>query len=627
MRRNDREGCTAKECPMYKTQWTVKYGGNVKSKVVFVGEGPGKGELKLNRPFVPSRESGIRVDTAGDMIRQCTSKAKFKFGTLVLANATRCFVNEAEWTQKEVNAVVNTCREYHLDRFLKAVKPKIIVAAGKRAMQSVLGVAGNMKTNYNKWFRSKEYSAWVLVCYHPAYILRRRNLMGSLVNTFQILNEAIENNYIPHVSARGKYEEIQSLDGFMRSKLPVAIDTEGQGLDWANPGYIMLSAQFSHRVGTGRVLRFYEECEEKKADMTIQWPRITKVPLKSKPDKFKNVTAEVPVHIRQCEGFNRKLHELAKLLKSKTIKKYMMNGNFDVHVLDNLFMANWGKRVTINNYAMDVQVAAHLINEEAYSMASLTDLQREFAEDKADYNRRFEMHFNKGDMLAVPTPELIKYGGADADITLQIAEGLKEIIRKDRTILRYLVKFVMPTLKSLSVLETEGSWIDPEQLPKVMEQVHHLMLQHQYKAVKAALATCEMVFKNKDHEKKNEAKKEEGWHILTRADLVRDLLFSKAGFSFKPLTLTKSKKPSIDKHVRAELLDSKIPGDAREFLVNYTEFSEYHTLWSRYLRGFEKNIKEDGRIHSSLSLTIAVTGRVSSSKPNVMNSPKRSEKA
>jgi uracil-DNA glycosylase family 4 len=627
MRRSNREQCTVKGCPLYKTQWTTKYGGDPNSKVVFVGDSPGKGEQKLNKPLVTSRESGINVDTAGDMAIECAKKAHFDFSTVLLANAARCLVSEESWSKKELNEIVRCCREEHLNRLLRAKKPKIIVVSGKRALLSILKMSGTMKNNYNKWFHSKEYNAWVLVCYHPAAILRNRNLAGRLVNAFRQLKSAIANNYTPRTVAGGKYEEVDNLQDMIDAKLPVGIDTEGQGLDWTDPNYIMLSAQLSNTPGTGKVLRFYEECEEGEHDMQIEWPRIKMEPMKSKPDKTKKVTHHEDVFVRKCDGFESKLDDLASLLRDKKIKKYMMNGNFDVHVFDTTFKRERGKVVPINNYAMDVQAAAHLFNEIEFTMASLSDLQREFAEDKADYNRKFELKYHKGDMLAVPTPDMVMYGGADADITLQVANGLKAKLLKDKKLLRYFVKFVTPALHSLSRLETEGSWIDPEALPRVMKQVHLLMMEHQYKAIKATLPRCKKVYEVPDHVKKNNAKKKKDGIVLTRADLVRDILFSKAGFSIKPVTFTKSKAPSIDKNVRKELLDSRIPDNAREFLLNYTEFSEYHTLYSRYLRGFEKNIKQDGRIHSQLSLTIAVTGRVASSKPNVMNSPKRSDKA
>jgi uracil-DNA glycosylase family 4 len=605
----------------------VKYGGNKKSKIIFVGEGPGKGELKLNKPFVRSKESGIKVKTAGDMVRECASEGGVKFDSLIHANATRCLLVEGELTTKEQNAAVKLCRENHLERLIKAVKPKIIVVSGARAMKSVLKSSGTMKSNYNKWFRSTKYNAWVLVCYHPAAILRNLNLRGTLVDAFIQLRDAVENNYVPQVVARGKYEEVNSIRDLIKAGKPVAIDTEGQGLDWTSPDYIMICAQFSNKAGSGKVLRFYEECALDKADIKIKWPRISMVPLKSKPDKMKKVTETVEIGVRKCKGFDRKIKELGELLKSKKIKKFMMNGNFDIHVFDTLFIRETGSAPIVNNYVMDVQAAAHLFNEIEFSMASLSSLQRRFAKDQADYNRRFELKYGKSDMLSVPVKDLVKYGGADADITFQVAQGIREQLRSDRILLRYFVKFVMPALDSLRALETEGSWIDPEGLPKVTEEVHRLMMEHQYKAIKAVLPRCQNVFRNPDHKKKNDAKKKKDGIVLTRDDLVRDIIFSPAGFGIRPLKTTKAGAPSIDKHVRSELLDGKLPAAARQFLLEYTEFSEYHTLHSRYLRGFAKHIKHDGRIHTNLSLTIAVTGRVSSSKPNVMNNPKRSEKA
>ena len=70
-----------------------------------------------------------------------------------------------------------------------------------------------------------------------------------------------------------------------------------------------------------------------------------------------------------------------------------------------------------------------------------------------------------------------------------------------------------------------------------------------------------------------------------------------------------------------------MPKKARAFLDYYDEWSELHTLSTRYLKVFNTHIKPDGRIHTSLSLAITVSGRVSSSNPNMMNNPKRSKSA
>lgn len=55
------------------------------------------------------------------------------------------------------------------------------------------------------------------------------------------------------------------------------------------------------------------------------------------------------------------------------------------------------------------------------------------------------------------------------------------------------------------------------------------------------------------------------------------------------------------------------------------EYRELYKLKSTYVDALPKYIKEDGRIHSTLSLDVAATGRLSSSDPNLQNIPIRGQ--
>ncbi len=66
--------------------------------------------------------------------------------------------------------------------------------------------------------------------------------------------------------------------------------------------------------------------------------------------------------------------------------------------------------------------------------------------------------------------------------------------------------------------------------------------------------------------------------------------------------------------------------DEHPVVRKITDWKETMTLISRYVDGLPKHIADDGRIHTSLSLTrIKHSGRLASSKPNMMAQPSRSE--
>jgi DNA polymerase-1 len=70
-------------------------------------------------------------------------------------------------------------------------------------------------------------------------------------------------------------------------------------------------------------------------------------------------------------------------------------------------------------------------------------------------------------------------------------------------------------------------------------------------------------------------------------------------------------------------MGARISKRAKDFIRLYSEWQELHTLLTRYIKGFEKSVRSDGRIHSRYSIATAVTGRIASSQPNLQNIPKR----
>ncbi|WP_036268806.1 DNA polymerase I [Mesoplasma seiffertii] len=87
---------------------------------------------------------------------------------------------------------------------------------------------------------------------------------------------------------------------------------------------------------------------------------------------------------------------------------------------------------------------------------------------------------------------------------------------------------------------------------------------------------------------------------------IQDLLFEKLG-------LPNLAKGSTGKEVLEKLR-------TEHAVVNLLlEHRKYSKLYSTYLRGFERFIFEDGKIHTIFNQTLTNTGRLSSSEPNIQN--------
>ena len=92
---------------------------------------------------------------------------------------------------------------------------------------------------------------------------------------------------------------------------------------------------------------------------------------------------------------------------------------------------------------------------------------------------------------------------------------------------------------------------------------------------------------------------------------------------FEKMGLPHGKKTKSGYSTSAEVLESlRYESPVVDDILNYRALSK---LYSTYCEGLVKEIKEDGRIHSSFNQTETRTGRISSTEPNLQNIPVRTE--
>ncbi len=485
---------------------------------------------------------------------------------------------------------------------------------------------GGITKHCNRWLWNDEFKTWVLPVFHPAYICRNMALKKRLVDGFKMIREFVDNRYTPPQVDESRlegYKETDDLEKLVvkweKENATVGFDTESQGLDWLDPNFVMISCSFSPNRGEAYDVTFHNEATVGKHDFSIMWPR---------KNGFKKLEP-TKVFVKKAKNFDQKMQSLAKFWSSEKIKKYMMNGNHDIHTIEAAFKrAKYGLMPELKSYCMDIQAAANLIDENLYKMSSLEELQASFTDMKEDYKSQFQKEFDPADMLAVPKSERAIYACSDSDSTRRSGITIKEELTKNgnKKIARYLVKFTMPALSFLKTLETNGALINKEKLPIVTKEIYKEMIEAENQALELIPIKILDEFEITPLLIKESRKQQK--FFLTRDELVSEVLFSKHGFDIKGIRKTVSKERwSVDRETRVILLDQDIPDKAVDFINAYDEFSEDHTMWSRYLKGFEREIKIDGRIHSSYSLSTAVNGRSTSRSPNMQNNPKKSKQS
>jgi uracil-DNA glycosylase len=131
--------------------------GNANADLMFVGEAPGGDEDVQGEPF---------VGRAGQLLTKIIEAIGMKRDDVYIANVIKCRPPQNRNPEPDE---VEQCEPF-LFRQIDLVKPKVIVALGKFAAQSLL-----KSTDPITRIRGREYKyrdAILMPTYHPAYLLR-----------------------------------------------------------------------------------------------------------------------------------------------------------------------------------------------------------------------------------------------------------------------------------------------------------------------------------------------------------------------------------------------------------------------------------------------------------------------
>jgi uracil-DNA glycosylase family 4 len=149
--------CTrCKLCTLGRSQ--VVFGvGNLKARLMFVGEAPGEDEDKKGEPF---------VGRAGQLLTKIIEAIGMTRDQVYIANVIKC---RPPGNRNPENDEVASCEPF-LFRQIDAIQPKVIVPLGKFAAQSLLKTMEPITKLRGRQF---DYRGTVLIpTFHPAYLLR-----------------------------------------------------------------------------------------------------------------------------------------------------------------------------------------------------------------------------------------------------------------------------------------------------------------------------------------------------------------------------------------------------------------------------------------------------------------------
>jgi uracil-DNA glycosylase family 4 len=155
--------------------------GNPNADLMFVGEGPGADEDIQGEPF---------VGRAGQLLTKIIEAIGMTRDDVYIANVIKCRPPQNRNPEPDE---VEQCEPF-LFRQIQTIKPKVIVALGKFAAQSLLKTTEPITR-----IRGREYKyrdAILMPTYHPAYLLRnpssKREVWEDMKRVRAILTQGVD---------------------------------------------------------------------------------------------------------------------------------------------------------------------------------------------------------------------------------------------------------------------------------------------------------------------------------------------------------------------------------------------------------------------------------------------------
>ncbi|MGF1505346.1 MAG: DNA polymerase I [Anaerolineae bacterium] len=202
-------------------------------------------------------------------------------------------------------------------------------------------------------------------------------------------------------------------------------------------------------------------------------------------------------------------------------------------------------------------------------------------------------------MDAVDVQQAEPYAAADADYTLRLVEPLRADMR-ERSVHELFTELEMPLVPILARMERTGILVDVNLLAQMSKAMANQL--NDLSATIYRIAGQEF--------------------NINSPQQLSEILFGTLGLPKQGVRKTKSGYYST----AASVLDSLVEHDTTGFIDTLLQYRSLEKLRSTYLDALPALVNpETGRIHTSFNQTGTVTGRLSSSSPNLQNIPIRTE--
>jgi uracil-DNA glycosylase len=151
--------------------------GNLNSKILFVGEAPGKNEDFLGLPF---------IGFAGKILEESLNKAGLGREDVYITNIVKCRPPNNRVPEKDE---IDTCLQY-LRKEIQIISPTIVCILGATALQSLLNLK-NLQKYHGKIITHD--NVIYFITYHPAATIYNNDLRKVFFNEISLVVNMVKN--------------------------------------------------------------------------------------------------------------------------------------------------------------------------------------------------------------------------------------------------------------------------------------------------------------------------------------------------------------------------------------------------------------------------------------------------
>jgi DNA polymerase-1 len=276
----------------------------------------------------------------------------------------------------------------------------------------------------------------------------------------------------------------------------------------------------------------------------------------------------------------------------------------------------------------DTKIIAYLAtNSTAGNVLGLKSLAHEFAGNWAKEDIK--------DIRKIPLPELLQYNLVDALSTNYVAEKYWPIMVQDMQHEIYQT-LMMPSLRLIIQLELTGMPMSDDRIQQVKSELVWEQQRH-YDTIQNSpvIQMLNLLLQQSEMEKANAKLKIKQHPIEKFAGVsfnpnsgpqLQRLLYEQMGLPV--IDLTDTKQPATGGETIEKLINHTDEPAYKEILSALIGYSKVSKILSTFIPAFERGVmKADGMryLHGSFNLGGTVSGRLSSSDPNMQNLPAGSE--